>query len=256
MDLASLITACALSVEPKSLRTDFDSKVMQALIFEQSGSEPWSFSVQGEGFARAFSTMQDALYQARAVRPDRQKIHVGLAGLPTDPASAAALMFAPCPNVALAMLEISQLVERCKTTAKPAPIYCGIAAYHGSWDRPDTWFADAVRARLEKGNAPDFEMPRDPYIDPDDATADLQQPADRNAALTGSLQRPDDRQHAWSSALFPAQLMKADTSSTDVRSRDHAAEHLRSIGVPSRAPATNQAPGNNPFARRPSEPKR
>jgi hypothetical protein len=37
--------------------------------------------------------------------------------------------------------------------------HCVIAAYHGSWERPDNGFADMVLAAAAKGNAPDFEMP-------------------------------------------------------------------------------------------------
>ena len=154
-----MIAACALSLEPKSPPSGLDHGVMQALIFEQSGGEPWSFSVRGEGFARVLPTLKDAIREARAVPLDRGNIHVGLAGLPIDLQSVSALRFAPCRNITLAAGQITQLVERCKAASKPDPVYCAIAAYHGSWDRPDTWFADAVRETLKKGNAPNFEMP-------------------------------------------------------------------------------------------------
>ena len=38
MDLVTLVTACALGMEPK---------LMQALVWQQSGGDPWSFSVPG-----------------------------------------------------------------------------------------------------------------------------------------------------------------------------------------------------------------
>jgi hypothetical protein len=38
MDLVTLVAACALTV---------DSKLMHALIWHQSGGEPWSYSVFG-----------------------------------------------------------------------------------------------------------------------------------------------------------------------------------------------------------------
>ena len=123
---------------------------MHALIFEQSGGEPWSFSVPGEGFARVLPTLKDAIREARAVGPDRGNIRVGLAGVATEPQSVTALMFAPCPNITLAAHQIIQLVERCKAASKPDPIYCAVAAYHGSWDRPET-VADAVLATIKKG---------------------------------------------------------------------------------------------------------
>lgn len=254
MDLVTLIAACALGAAPSGPPSGLDSTVLHALIFEQSGGEPWSFSVQGESFARVLPTMPDALREARAVRPDGRKIHVGLAGLPTDPASATALMFAPCPNIALATLEISQFIERCRMTAKPEPIYCAIAAYHGSWDRPEMWFADAVRATVMKGNVPNFEMPRDAYVDPNDVAADTT-PARQHAALGTPVMTFHDREGGWSSALFPASPMKSDTPSTDVQSHDHPAEQSPSIDAPTRAPGTNRASSDSLFVPRSSEPK-
>ena len=61
MDLVTLIAACALSVEPK---------VMHALIWKQSGGETWSFSVLEESLPRVLPTIQDAIREARAVRPN------------------------------------------------------------------------------------------------------------------------------------------------------------------------------------------
>ena len=46
MDLVTLIAACALSIEPKT-----PPPLMHALIWEQSGGEPWSFSLPGESQA-------------------------------------------------------------------------------------------------------------------------------------------------------------------------------------------------------------
>jgi hypothetical protein len=220
MDLVTLIAACAFSVEPKSPRSGLNHSVMQALIFEQSGGEPWSFSVPDESFARVFPTLKDAIREARAVHLDRGNIRVGLAGLPTHAQSATALMFAPCPNVMLAAAQITQFLERCKAASKPDPVYCAVAAYHGSWDRPDTWFANAVRATVKKGNAPNFQMPKDAYLD---GVADLP-PAGQHAALTTSVLTLDDRERGWSSALFPAKPVTADHPSTNVQNRDHAAE--------------------------------
>ena len=253
MDLVTLIAACALSAKPTSPPSGLDRSVMHALIFEQSGGEPWSFSVRGEALARVLPTLKDAIREARAVRLDRGKIHVGLAGLATEPQSVTALMFAPCPNITLAAHQIVQLVERCKATSKPDPIYCAVAAYHGSWDRPETRFADAVLATIKKGNAPNFDMPKDAYLDADDVAADAT-PAHQHAALTTPVLTIDDRERGWSSALFPGKTMKTDTPSSEVPNRDHAAEQSQSIGAPPHAPA-DTAPGDNLFVRRLSEPK-
>ena len=253
MDLLTLIAACALGAAPISPSSGLDRGVMQALIFEQSGGEPWSFSVPGEGFARVLPTMHDALREARAVRPDGRKIHVGLAGLPADPASATALMFAPCPNIALATLEITQFIQRCRMTAKPEPIYCAIAAYHGSWNRPETWFADAVSATVRKRNAPNFEMPKDAYLDTDDVAHTL--PRRQHAAPTTPALTLDDRVRSWSSALFPAKPITTNTPSTDLQNPDRAAEQSHSIGTSPQAPPTNKSPGDSLFVQRSSEPK-
>jgi hypothetical protein len=255
LDLATLIATCALSAEPKSSPPGLDARVMRALIFEQSGGEPWSFSVQGESFARVLPTMRDALHEARAVRPERQKIHIGLAGLATEPESATALMFAPCPNVALATLEIAQFVERCRATSKPDPVYCAIATFHGSWDRPDTWFADDVRATVQRGNAPDFEIPNDRYLDADNVAADAT-PADRDAGRSGSVSTPGDRERAWSSALFAAAPTNADSPSTGLQNRNRHADQSPSISASTDVPVINESPGHGLFVPRSGEPKR
>ena len=129
MDLLTLISACALSVDPN---------IMHALIWEQSGGEPWSFSVPGEAMPRVLPTIRDAIREARTLLPEGGRIRAGLAGLSTDPRSVTAVLFAPCPNITLAARQITRLAERCKMASRPDPIYCAIAVYRGSWDRPDT----------------------------------------------------------------------------------------------------------------------
>src|SRR6516164_6449815 len=221
MDLVTLIAACALSVEPK---------VMHALVWEQSGGEPWSFSVPGESLPRVLPTIQDAIREARATRPDGNRIRVGLTGLSTDPRSVTAVIFAPCPNITLAARQITQLAERCKTTSKPDPLYCAIAAYHGSWDRPDTTFANAVRATVEKGNAPNFEMPKDAYFDPDDMAS--QAPTSREpAAVTASTSIPVDQERGWSSTLFPPKPEQANTAPINPQGDDRTTKEPRSAVI-------------------------
>ena len=65
------------------------------------------------------------------------------------------------PSIALAARQIAQLVALCRTStrSKGDPNHCAIAAYHGSWERPDNGFADMVLATAAKGDVPDFEMP-------------------------------------------------------------------------------------------------
>jgi len=216
MDLVTLVTACALTIDPK---------IMHALIWHQSGGEPWSFTVPGEHQPQVYQTVREAIRAVRAVDRDDVPIRVGLTGLSADPRSATAAMFAPCPNITIAAGEIAQLGERCTTTPrfKSDPIYCGIAAYHGAWDRPDNAFADAVRTSVAKNDAPDFEMPKDAGFDFADVES-ATQPAfhDATTALTNA---PDDRQRGWSSALFPARSQQLDPPSTNGSAGDpHAAD--------------------------------
>ena len=164
MDLVTLITACALNVEPK---------LMHVLIWRQSGGEPWSFSVPGESLPRVLPTLQDGVREAQVARPEGDRVRVGLAGLSINPRSVTAVMFAPCPNVTLAARQLTRLVERCNATSKPDPDYCAIAAYRGSWDRPDIGFADAVRATVEEGNTPNLDLPKDAYFDASDIASDM-----------------------------------------------------------------------------------
>ena len=243
MDLVTLIAACALSVEPK---------VMHALIWEQSGGEPWSFSVPGESLPRVLPTIQDAIREARAARPDGDRIRVGLTGLSTTARSATAAMFAPCPNITLAARQISKFAERCKATSKAEPIYCAIAAYRGSWDRPDAGFADAVRATVEKGNAPNFDMPKDAYFDPNDLASETLT-RDPHAAPTAPELTSDDRARGWSSALFPAKPAKPDNTSADMQNHDRAADKSRSPGRPSATITTDKTPADSLFVPRSSE---
>lgn len=243
MDLVTLITVCALTVEPK---------LMHALIFEQSGGEPWSFSEAGQGYARVLPTIQDAIREARAVRPEAGLIRIGLAGLPADPRSVTAVMFAPCPNITVAARQIAQLKARCKNGSKSDPTYCAIAAYHGSWDRPDTTFANAVRATVQKGNAPNFEMPKDAYFDPDDLASEAPTSGQR-PAVTLSTSSPPDQERGWSSALFPPKLEQANAAPINATSDDRTTKDSRSAGIPAANSPPRKTSVDNLFVPRSSE---
>lgn len=239
MDIVTLITACALSVEPK---------VMHALIWEQSGGAPWSFSVPSESAPRVLPTIQDAIREARNTRPDGGRIRVGLTGLSTHPHSVTAMTFVPCANITTAARQLTQLIERCKRTSKPDPIYCAIAAYRGSWDRPDSPFADAVRTTVEKGNAPNLEMPRDAYFDGSDiASATPAGPDDR---VETPERTRDDRERGWSSALFPAKSATLDGASRHLPKRNPPAAESRSTDHRSERAISTNAPGDNLFVPR------
>jgi hypothetical protein len=229
MDLVTVVTACALAVEPK---------IMHALIWHQSGGEPWSFTVPGERQPQVYQTVREAIRAARASHGDDVTIRVGLTGLSTDLRSAAAVMFAPCPNITLAARQIAQLSERCKTIPrfKADPIHCAIAVYRGSWDRPDTGFADAVRTSVAKGDAPDFDMPKDINFDFADVGAAVPPPSlDATAPPTIA---PDDRQRGWSSALFPARPQQLDRPSTNASVSHSRPEELQAFDAQSARPPT------------------
>jgi len=228
MDLVTLVAGCALAVEPK---------IMHALIWHQSGGEPWSFSVPGERQPQVYHTVRDAIGAVRAIDGEDVAIRVGLTGLSANPRSATALMFAPCANVNVAARQIEQLGERCKTLRplKTDPIHCAIAAYRGSWDQPDNRFADAVRASVANGDAPNFDMLKGTNFEFPDVGAAIVPPVPRASAAPTIA--PDDRPRGWSSALFPAKPQalgrpSTKTSASDARTRDLQERDARSAAPP------------------------
>jgi hypothetical protein len=231
MDLVTLITACALNVEPK---------LMHALIWKQSGGEPWSFSLPGESVPRVLPTLQDAVREAQPTRPEGDRIRVGLTGLSINPRSVTALMFVPCSNVTLAARQLTQLLARCKTTSKADPIYCAVAAYRGSWYRPDIGFADAVRATVEEGNAPNFDLPKDAYFDASDIAFEI--PTRKpDPAQSTPMSRTGDRTRGWSSELFPTKSTKPNGTSAGEQNDDRAAEEVHLPGAAAAVPETSKA---------------
>ena len=58
MDLVTLVTLCSLGVDPK---------LMHALVWRQSGGEPWSFTVPGEREPRVYRKLRDAVHEANAL---------------------------------------------------------------------------------------------------------------------------------------------------------------------------------------------
>ena len=151
MDLVTLAAACALTVDPK---------LMHALIWHQSGGEPWLFSVSGEQQPQIYRSAREAVHAALTAPLMGLPIPVGLTGLAADPGAATLEMFMPCPNISVAARQIAQLVDRCRTVPHLAAhsTHHTIAAYRGSWERPDNKFADAVLATVAKDDAPNFEM--------------------------------------------------------------------------------------------------
>jgi hypothetical protein len=124
MDLVTLVTACALAVDPK---------LMHALVWHQSGGEPWAVSVQGERSPRVYAGMDDAIREARA-SPIGSVVRVGLAGLSVPPSKVAASVLLPCRNVAMAAVQIANTPAAAKRIRlKTDPTFCAVAVYRGSW---------------------------------------------------------------------------------------------------------------------------
>jgi hypothetical protein len=225
MDLTTLITACAIMADPK---------VMHALIWRQSGGEPWAFSVAGQQQTQILQSMKDAVVAAREIRPDDIAIRIGLSGLPSTPRFITATMFTPCANITAAARQIAQLAKLCMTSsrAKGDPIHCAIAAYHGSWERPDNNFAEAVNTTVAEDDAPDFEMPEE--ADPGAS----RQPASYGTAPPSTPPRMSkDYERARESPLFAVMAESSEHSANN----SPAGEHSTS-GSPGNDPSRNDRP--------------
>jgi hypothetical protein len=226
MDLTTLATACALVVDPK---------IMHALIWHQSGGEPWSFTMAGVRQPQVFRDVSDAVDAAHDTYPADVAIRIGLTGLSATPRSVAAAMFAPCSNITIAARQIAQLAEHCKTSPHFSgnPIYCAIAVYHGSWDRPDNAFADAVRTSVMNNDAPDFEMRAETGGDAAKVRS-ARQPAFHDTAMAPPS-APDDRERARLSPLFPVKSRPSDVRSSMIRQEIDLQSRSKSLTFRARA---------------------
>jgi hypothetical protein len=231
MDLITLVAACALTVDPK---------VMHGLIWHQSGGEPWSFSVPGERRPQVYRSAREAVVEARKSAPTGLPIRMGLTGLAVDPGAASLAIFMPCQNISIAARQITQLSDRCKAVPRftANPIHCAIGAYHGSWDRPDNKFADAVLTSVAKGDAPNFDMPNDVGDRSDDAVTEHSVAGQHlsTARSTGL----DDQQQAWSSALFPARSKQVDGTSSGSPDADRLQESSAMTARPMATPSYDE----------------
>ena len=241
MDLTTLVTACALVVDPK---------IMHALIWHQSGGEPWSFTVAGVHQPQVFRDVSDAVDAARDTYPADIAIRIGLTGLSATPRSVAAAMFAPCSNVAVATRQIAELAERCKTSSHSNrdPIYCAIAAYRGSWERPNHAFAHAVRTSVANNDAPDFEMPARTDVNAPEVRS-ARRPAFHDTAMAAPAP-PDDRERARLSPLFPVKSRPSERPSIDDAARQRPAVEEQKSDIQSARPIPTQPPTDGLFVPR------
>jgi hypothetical protein len=241
MDLTTLATACALAVDPK---------IMHALIWHQSGGEPWSFTVPGVHQPQVFRNVRDAVDAAHDAYPADVAIRIGLTGLSATPRSVAAAMFAPCSNITIAARQIAQLAEHCKTSPHVSgdPIYCAIAAYHGSWNWPDNAFADAVRKSVANNDAPDFEMPGRTDVNAGEVRS-ARRPAFHDTAIAPPA-APDDRERARLSPLFPVKSRPSERSRIDDATSDRPAVEEQKSDIQSARATPTQPPADGLFVPR------
>ena len=241
MDLVTLVTACALGVEPK---------LMHALVWQQSGGEPWAVSVPNEPMPRVYSSMRQAISETRTDSTATGIVRVGLAGLPVAASKASPAIFLPCRNVAIAAERIAKLSDRCKAhpRLKGDPMLCAVAAYCGSWARPDLKFAEAVMATAAKGDAPNFDMPKDTSIEFFDIGSSPT-PAP-NDPSPGSDVASDERERGWSSALFPAKAKPPEGKTKDTPDDQPTAQEVPSAGVTNAHPFAAKAPVDSIFVLR------
>src|SRR5262249_41031445 len=140
-------------------------------------------------------------------------------------------MFLPCRNVAIAAQRIARLADRCKThpRLKADPTFCGIAVYRGSWQRPDVKFADAVAATVAKGDAPNFDMPRDANIELLDIGSETLPPSNDFPLASGSAL--EERERGGASAFFPSKPQQSRNQTTNTPHDNPAAEQSPSSSV-------------------------
>lgn len=228
MDLVTLVTACALTV---------DSKLMHALVWHQSGGEPWAVSVQGEPNPRVYSNMRDAIREVRS-GSIQGPARVGLAGVSVSPSRISASVLLPCRNVAMAADQIARHAGRCKThpRLKTDPMLCAVAVYRGSWAQPDVKFATDVVGTAAKGDAPNFDMPPGTSTAIFDTAEDQQ--SDSATSIVDVTVDFAERTRSWSSALFPRMP------------KPPGRDPERETNAPN---ATTEQPATNPFAASPSQ---
>jgi hypothetical protein len=202
---------------------------------------------------RVYSSMQDAISETRAGTGANGVVRVGLAGLPLPPSKVSAAVFLPCLNVAIAAQRIARLADRCETRRRPKTdrLFCAIAAYHGSWERPDVKFAETVLASVAKGDAPNFDMPNDINVELLDIASEA--PAPSNDSLLGSVSASEERKRAGSSALFPSNPFQPASEPNDGPRDGRTAQDMQSSRASNAPPSTANSAIDSLFARRSSD---
>jgi hypothetical protein len=233
MDLVTLLTACTLAVDPK---------LMHALVWHQSGGEPWAIAVQGEANPRVYPSMHVAIREAHELTGDTVA-RVGLAGVHVLPRKVSASVLLPCRNVALAAIQIANFASRCKAhpQLRTDPSLCSVAVYRGSWERPDISFATDVATTIRKGDAPNFDMPRGTHTEILDVIGDHN--ADAEPFIVDITSTFSEQARGWSSALFPTKSKQpAEQSERTATASPEVAE-----------PGSSTSPASFPFKANPQD---
>jgi hypothetical protein len=229
MHLVTLIAACAL-------------KVMHALIFEQSGGEPWSFPVQGEGWVRLLPTIRDAMRrkQSDSRRTDRAIDRSAICDR---------RIFAPCLNITLAERQLTNLpnaaTHRSRSIARSPPI---TALRIGPTLALPTRCGQPLRRAIRRIS----RCRRTRILMRTTLPPTLRRPG-RQAARSAPALTPDDQQRGWSSPLFRAKPTKPDDRSANAQIVDRTAEEALSHCTESTVPATNKSAVNSRSVPRSSE---
>ena len=236
MDLVTLVTACALGADPK---------LMQALVWQQSGGNPWAVSVPGELNPRIYTSLAQAISATRSLPRTISDVRVGLAGLPVPPASVTPAVLLPCWNVAIAAQRVAGLIQRCGTRTQTTAISCALSAYGGSWQQPNMKFAAAVMKTLITKQVPDFDMPNGTSSSLLDIAIDT---APRiGEADSAPDPAPSEREHAWVSALFPLSQQHSGSQSKVLPAAQSATANEHSGRKPNAASAAPHVQTGGPF---------
>jgi hypothetical protein len=128
-------------------------------------------------------------------------------------------------QLAASARQIAQFVAvyRTSTRSKADPNRCAIAAYHGSWERPDNGFADKVLASAANGDAPDFEMPEGTGNDTGEVSSSAHPTSPDTPAAPAPSPTPDNDERARQSPLFPVIAKPSDSSPSERSPSDRTA---------------------------------
>ena len=231
MDLVTLVTACALAVDPK---------LMHALVWHQSGGEPWAVSVQGEPNPRVYPSMDEAIRETAPAPLAASFVSVS-PGFPCRHRKSQHPSFCHAATSRWRPFRSPSTPARCKThpRLKADPTFCAVAVYRGSWEQPDVKFATDIATSVAKGDAPNFDMPK------------WHQHGDLRHRRRSSVRRRATRRRrhrclrrssarSWSSALFPP---KSKTCN-DNRDNTIAASSTAEPSPSPRSPAPPQRKAN------------